>query len=108
MIILCLLPVSAVLLTLYRLETYESVVHNDSSFYVCCYSIIAFIISTIIYLRIMKENRFSHGIWILSTVVLAFVYYVGSKIPFCVVCDQVTADDLGFLIYWITPEVPPQ
>ena len=35
---------------------------------------------------------------------LAFVFYVGNKIPFCVVCEEVTAEDLGFLTHWISPE----
>ena len=53
----------------------------------------------------MRKNRFSTAIWIASTVVLAFVLYTGSRIPFCVECDQVTAEDLGFLIHWIRPGV---
>ena len=106
--ILCVIPLSAIALALYCLETYYDVIHNESSFLVCCYSVIAFVFSTVIFLCLMKEKRYCIWIWILSTIVLAFVFYVGCKIPFCVVCDQVTAEDLGFLIYWIHPEAPPQ
>ena len=106
--ILCLLPVSAIALALYCLETYYEVVHNESSLLVCGYSIIAFVVSTVLFIRIKKEKYYSIGIWIFSIVVLAFVFYVGYKIPFCVECDRVTAEDLGFLIHWIKPITPPQ
>lgn len=106
--ILCVIPLLAIGLALYCLETYYEVVHNESSLLVCCYCIISFLISSFLFHRIEKKNGLCIGIWILSTIILAFVFYIGIKIPFCVVCDRVTAEDLGFLIYWIHPEVPPQ
>lgn len=102
--ILGAIPISALALVLYCLETYYAVVHNESSLLVCGYCIIAFIVSTFIWCRIKKTNKRSTVIWIISTAALVFTFYVGSKIPFCVVCDQVTAEDLGFLIHWIQPE----
>lgn len=103
-IILCAIPLSALALVFYCLETYNEAVHNESSFFVCGYSVIAFIISTLIWHRTKKTNRGATVTWIISAVVLMLVFYVGSKIPFCVVCDRVTAEDLGFLIHWIQPE----
>ena len=102
--ILCAIPLSALLLTLYCLETYNETVHNESSILVCIYSVIALIASTWIWHRTKRVNRGATAIWLLSVVMLMFVFYVGSKIPFCVVCDQVAAEDLGFLIHWIQPE----
>ena len=106
--ILCIIPVSALVLVFYCLETYNKVTHNESSILVCGYSILAFIISTLVWRKTKKITRCATAVWIISTAALAFVFYVGSKIPFCVVCDQVTAEDLGFLIHWIKPELPPQ
>lgn len=105
---LCIIPLSALALTLYCLETYYEVVHSEASILVCGYSVLAFAVSTLIWYRMKTVSRCSTVIWIVSTIVLVFVFYVGSKIPFCVVCDHVTAEDLGFLIHWIQPEVPPQ
>ena len=105
---LCLIPLSALALALYCLETYDQVVHNDSGFFVCGYCILAFLISFPSWLLAKKSIRCATAIWIVSTVILAFVFYVGMKIPFCVECDRVTAEDLGFLTYWITPMMPPQ
>lgn len=101
--LLCVIPISALALVFRCLETYYETVHNESSFLVCSYSIIAFAVSTFIWFRVKKANRYSTPIWILSAMILVFVFYVGSKIPFCVVCDGVTAEDLGFLIHWIQP-----
>lgn len=105
---LCAIPLSALALTLYCLETYDRVVHNDASIFVCGYSILAFFVSLPFWLVAKKTTRWATAVWIVSTAILAFVFYVGMKIPFCVVCDHVTAEDLGFLIHWITPETPPQ
>ena len=104
----CLIPLSALALALYCLETYDQVVHNDSGFFVCGYCILAFLFSFPIWLLAKKTVRYATVIWIVSTVILAFVFYVGTIIPFCVECDKVTAEDLGFLIYWIKPVMPPQ
>ena len=106
--LLCLIPISALALTLYCLETYDQVVHNESGLLVCAYGLLSLLICTRIWLRARKENRYMTLFFLLAAAVLVFVVYVGTKIPFCVVCDRVTAEDLGFLIHWIQPEVPPQ
>lgn len=105
---LCIIPISAVTLVIYCLETYYETVHNESSFLIMIYCFIAFIVSTIIWINIRKEHRCVTIIWIISTVMLILAFYVGNKIPFCVECDRVIAEDLGFLIHWIRPVVPPQ
>lgn len=106
-IIQCLLPLSAVAYLLYCLETYESVVHNDCTFYIWGYCFFAFIFSLVLWLNNRKTQKYSTLIFIPSSFILCGVIYVANKIPFCVVCDHVTAEDLGFLIHWIKPETPP-
>lgn len=108
LIFLSACPISALALTLYCLETYNDTTHNDSGFFICVYSVLAFLIATIIWACIKKSCKYATTAWIISTAILVFVFYVGCKIPFCVVCDHVTAEDLGFLIHWIKPETPPQ
>lgn len=103
-ILLCVLPLSAVALALYSLENYHNTVHNDASFYVCLYCVAAFVVSTVVWRYAKKHNRGASVLWCISAAVLGFVFYVGSKIPFCVVCDRITAEDLGFLTHWIQPE----
>ena len=102
-VILCALPLSAISYLFYCLETYYEVVHNDSAALIGFYCIITFIISTEIWRRNRKANRSLTAIWGLSTLVLILVLLIGNRIPFCVECDQVTAEDLGFLIHWIKP-----
>ena len=92
------------LLTLLCLKTYAMRTHSEDALFVCGYCIVAFVISTIIFAVKRREERFAPVAWIFSTLVLAFVFYVGTKIPFCPVCDKVTEEELGSLIYWITPE----
>lgn len=106
--VFCFLPLSAVLVAFYCLTTYDLTVHNESSLTVCGFCIIAFIVSTIMYFFVNYQSRYSPLIYLGSIAVLAFVFYVGSKIPFCVVCEGITEEDLGFLSFWITPELPPQ
>ena len=102
-IILCLLPLAAVANLFYSLETYYSVVHNECGVKICFRCVIAFIISLIIWVKYKSTAKYMTWIFILSTVILCAVFYVANKIPFCVVCDQVTAEDLGFLTHWISP-----
>lgn len=71
---------SALALMLYCLETYTP--HNESGLLVCGYSILAFIISTVIWSKKRKNNRGFTAIWIISTIILMFVFHVGIKIPF--------------------------
>lgn len=100
---LCVIPL-AMLGNLYvSLETYNEVTHNECGFLLCVESIVAFVICTVIARCNRRRGRAIRIAWIASALVLAFVFYVGNKIPFCVECDQVTAEDLGFLTHWITP-----
>lgn len=103
--ILGYIPISAVMFLLQKLASYENKVHNDAGFYVCVYSLLCLVVSFFVWLKARKVCDYATVIWLISVAVLAFVFYVGDKIPFCVVCDQVTAEDLGFLIHWIKPEV---
>jgi len=107
-LLLCLTPISAIALALYYLETYNNIVHNECGLLICIYSAIAFVFSMILYLYLASRNQPPKRLWIISTILLIFVFYVGCKIPFCVECDRVTAEELGFLIYWIKPWVPLQ
>ena len=102
-ILLCLLPLSAAAYLFYCLETYYSVVHNDSGFIVCTYSILVFLITLILWLKNRASNKYLTVLFAVSTLILCGVFYVGNRIPFCVECDHVTAADLGFLTHWITP-----
>ena len=103
-ILLVYIPISAVSFVLRQLESYGNKVHNDAGFYVCIYSLCCFVVSIFLWLHAKKTKYYATVIWLVSTAILIFVFYVGSKIPFCVICDQVTAEDLGFLIRWIKPE----
>lgn len=102
-ITLCLLPLSAVAYLIYSLETYNSVVHNDCGALICFYCAISFIASLIIWRKNKSTIKYTTFIFIASTLILCGVFYIGNKIPFCVVCDHVTAEDLGFLVHWISP-----
>lgn len=55
-VILCMLPLSAVIFLFYCLETYNSIVHNDSGFFVCLYSVFMFIVSLIIWIKNTAED----------------------------------------------------
>lgn len=103
MIALCLLPLSLVAYLFYSLETYNSVTHNECGASICMCSVIAFLISLYLWNRIQKTAKYATAIFIVSSLILCGVYYVGTKIPFCVICDGVTAEDLGFLTHWIDP-----
>ena len=102
-VMLCMLPLSAVIFLFYCLETYNSIVHNDSGFFVCLYSVFMFIVSLIIWLKNKSYNKCLTFVFAVATAVLCAVFYFGNKIPFCVECEHVTAEDLGFLIHWIAP-----
>ena len=102
-VILCILPLSVVIFLFHCLETYNSIVHNDSGFFVCLYSVFMLIVSLIIWLKNKSYNKCLTFVFIVSTAVLCAVFYFGNKIPFCVECDHVTAEDLGLLIHWIAP-----
>ena len=98
-----LISLSTLAVLFHALETYNEVVHNEASFYVTAYAIAAIVISTIIWRKNRIARKHLSVVWFLSLLIMGFVYYAGNKIPFCVECDHVTAEDLGFLIHWIQP-----
>lgn len=101
---LCVIPL-AMLGNLYvSLETYNEITHNECGSILCVEAAVAFVLCTVIAFCNRLRGRAIRIAWIASALVLAFVFYVGNKIPFCVVCEQVTAEDLGFLTHWILPE----
>ena len=101
--VMLLLPVSAAAYLLYSLETYDRVVHSDASTAVSLIAMICAFIEYKLWRRGRKQHKAFTVIAIFAAMVLIGVMYVAGKIPFCVECDQVTADDLGFLTHWITP-----
>jgi len=102
-IIMILLPLSALGLLYYSLETYTRTVHNDSGFLVGAHAIGCIAVTAVLWLKLRKKGKKFTVIAAISLAVLAFVLIVAEKIPFCVECDQVTKEDLGFLTYWIPP-----
>ena len=103
LIIMILLPLTALGYLYYSLETYHRVVHSDAGFLVGAHAAGCLIINFILWLKNRKQGRIFSVIAAAMLVLLIFVLWVASKIPFCVECDQVTAEDLGFLTHWITP-----
>lgn len=103
LIIMILLPITALGYLYYSLETYNQVVHNESGFFVCIYAFACMMAEATMWMLSRKKGTRYTVIALIALVILLFVWYVGEKIPFCVECDHVTAEDLGFLTYWITP-----
>ena len=97
------LPLTALGLLYYCLETYSQTVHNDSGFIIGLHAVGFLIINFILWLKNRKQGRIFSVIAALSLLLLIFVLFVAEKIPFCVECDRVKAEDLGFLTHWITP-----
>ena len=101
LIILHMLPIFLLVFLLYKLYTYTP--HTDTPLLVCFLALLAFTVSTILWLRIRKACPQSTVVWLVSTAVLLFVFYTGSKIPFCMECDRITPEELDFLRHWIKP-----
>lgn len=102
---LCAIPLAMLAFLYFNLETYyDEDAHNECGTLLCIDAALAFVTCSVIALCSRRRGKAILITWIASTLVLAFVFYVGSKIPFCVVCDQVTAEDLGFLTHWISPD----
>lgn len=101
---LCLIPLIMLAFLYFDLETYKEITHNECGAFLCIESALAFVICSVIALCNRRRGKAILITWVASTLVLAFVFYVGNKIPFCVVCEEVTAEDLGFLTHWISPE----
>lgn len=103
LIIMILLPITALLYLYYILETYTQTVHNECGFFVSAYAVACLIALMILFLKSRKKGIRYAVVAALSLLVLLFVLCIAEKIPFCVQCDQVTAEELGFLTYWIPP-----
>lgn len=103
MLVMILLPLTALGYLYYSLETYYRTVHSDAGFLVGLHALGCIAVNFILWLKMRKKGKAFSVIAALSLLVLAFVLYTAEKIPFCVECDQVTAQDLGFLIHWIKP-----
>ena len=103
MVIMVLMPVLALGYLYYSLETYHRVVHSDAGFLVGACALGCIVVNFILWLKNRRKGKLFSIIAVFSLLVLAFVLYTAEKIPFCVECDQVTAQDLGFLIHWIKP-----
>ena len=103
MAVMILLPVTALGLLYYCLETYTKTVHNDSGFFVGAYALICIAVNIILWAKNRKKGREYTVIAAVSLVLLIGVLIIAEKIPFCVECDQVTKEDLGFLTHWIPP-----
>ena len=101
---LCLIPLVMLAFLYFDLETYKEITHNECGAFLCIESALAFVVCSVIALCNRRRGKAILITWVASTLVLAFVFYVGNKIPFCVVCEDVTAEDLGFLTHWIAPE----
>jgi len=101
-IIMCLLPLSAVAYLIYSLETYNTVVHNECGANICIHCVHMFFLSLIIWAKYKKTGKYITCVFVVSALVLCGVFYVGTRIPFCPVCDGVTGEDLGFLARWIS------
>lgn len=103
LILSVLLTLSAAALLLYELETYYEVTHNEAAFTVCFYTVQAALITGLLlykYQNAFKAYKYVCGA---CMVILVFVFFLGNRIPFCVECDQTTAEELGILKYWIKP-----
>ncbi len=103
LIIMILLPLTALGLLYYCLETYAQTVHNDSGFLLGMHAAGCIAVNFILWLKNRREGKIFSIVAVFSLLALAFTLYVAEKIPFCVECDHVTAEELGFLTYWITP-----
>lgn len=101
--IMLLIPAIAAAYLFYALETYDRVVHSDVSASVSLAALLCAFIEFILWRKSRKQHKACTIIALFAAVILIGVLYIARKIPFCVECDQVTADDLGFLTHWITP-----
>jgi len=102
-LIMVLLPLLAVAILFYSLETYYRVVHSDASVLIGFFAVVSIVIELRMWLKGRRIHWGYTAVAAISIAILLAVMYVGDKIPFCVECDQVTAEDLGFLIRWIKP-----
>ena len=103
LIAMILIPLTALGLLYYCLETYTRFVHNDSGTFVGAYTILCMAANIILWVKNRRKGKIFTVIAAVSLLLLAGVLLISGKIPFCVECDQVTAEDLGFLTRWIPP-----
>ena len=98
------LPLSALLFLLYCLETYTG--HTDTAFYVVLYCALALAVSAFVWHRSKASVPYATAFWLMAATVLILTLCTAFKIPFCTVCDNTTAEELGFLIHWIPLDTP--
>ena len=103
LIVSVLLTLSAAALLLYELETYYEVTHNEVAFSVCFYTALVALITGVLFYKNRDSFKAYKYVCAICAVILILVFYLGNKIPFCVDCDQTTAEELGILTYWIKP-----
>lgn len=101
--IMLILPFIAAACLLFALETYDSVVHSNAGATVSLITLFCAFVEFMLWRKGQQQHKAYTIIALFAAVILVGVFYVAEKIPFCVECDQVTADDLGFLTHWITP-----
>lgn len=106
LIVMILLPLTALGLLYFCLETYTQTVHNDSSTIIGLHALGCIAVNFILWLKSRRCGKIFSIIAFFSLILLVFVLWVAGKIPFCVECDQVTQEDLGFLTRWIPPFEP--
>lgn len=103
LIIIILLTLSAIAFLIYNLETYYKIAHDEESALVCIYTIFVALITGLIYVKKRNSFRIYTLIYVVCAILLFFVLILGRKIPFCVECEQTTAQELGILRFWIKP-----
>ena len=106
LIVMILLPLTALGLLYCCLETYTQTVHNDSSTLIGLHALGCIAVNFILWLKNRRRGKIFSIAALFSLILLVFVLWVAGKIPFCVECDQVTKEDLGFLTHWIPPFEP--
>lgn len=87
MLIMILLPLTALGFLYYSLETYGQTVHNDSGTLVGAHAAGCLIVNFILWLKNRRKGKIYSIIAACALFLLIFVLWVASKIPFCVECD---------------------
>lgn len=103
LIAMILLPLTALAYLYYSLETYTLVVHNDAGFLISVYVAACLFALVVLWEKSRGRGMRFNVMAVAALMVLMFVFAVAQKIPFCVECDHVTAEELGFLTRWIPP-----
>ena len=94
-----MIPLPAVAYLWYLLENYNSAVHNEAGLFVQLLAIPFLLLEIVLWWRTRREHWLHSVIVVIAVAVLLFVIHTGERIPFCVECDRVSAEDLGFLTH---------